>query len=143
MAIGLGEYPVQIYELYNGGDSVAHVEIDSSLLDELGAQNYSRPILKCVTPKKFNVLPGTSYETKWKFQPIEAKTYMVDVSFKINNITFNVVTFKLIGYDKRKVSPLGLEDTGAPAQPENQLSLLPNQVKPFLNSLDQFRFVSK
>lgn len=127
MPIGLSEYSVQIYELYNGGDTTATVDIDDSLLEDLVEQNFSRPILKCMSPKTFAVLPGSTYETKWKFSPIEAKTYQVDVSFKVNGSKISVVTFKLIGYDKRKLNNMSIQRE-ADLLPDKQTYLLPNQV---------------
>ena len=75
--IGLNEYPIQVYELFNGGDVTAEVEIDYSFIDDLNQENYSRPILKCLTDNEIRIAPGSCYETKWKFAPIEAKTYQV------------------------------------------------------------------
>jgi hypothetical protein len=91
--IGLIEYPVQIYELYNGGDSPANVEIDCSSLEYLNAENYMHPILKCLTPEKIVIPPASGFETKWKFSPIESRTYQVNLDqinrFYYINITVN------------------------------------------------------
>lgn len=125
--IGLTEYPIQVYELFNGGDIGAEVEIDYSLIDELNADNYARPILKCLTDSVIRIPPGSCFETKWKFSPIEAKTYEVDILFKVNKVNFTAVTFKCIGYDKRKMNN-AIMDNRIKEIPEKQLFTLPNQL---------------
>ena len=75
--IGLTDYPAQIYELFNGGDVATEVEIDTSAVDDLNEANYMQPILKLLSPNFVTVQPGSIFETKWKFCPIEAKTYQV------------------------------------------------------------------
>ena len=125
---GLVDYPVQVYELYNGGDTPAHVEIDCSSLRTLNAQNYSSPIVTCLSSESVIVAPGTCYETKWLFAPIESKTYQADVLFKTNKLTYNVVTFKCIGYDKRKLANAAIFDHKLEI-PNKQIFFLPNQVR--------------
>ena len=75
--IGLSDYPIQVYEIYNGGNVACDVEIDSSSIDTLNEENYSQSVLKCLTDKKICIQPGALIETKWIFRPIEAKTYNV------------------------------------------------------------------
>ena len=75
--IGLNEYPIQVYEIYNGGNVVCDVEIDHSALKILNEENYSQQIIKCLTDENIRIEPGALYETKWIFSPIEAKTYNV------------------------------------------------------------------
>lgn len=81
--IGLTEYPIQIYEIYNGGNVACDVEIDSSAVAKLNEDNYAHTILKCLTESRIRIEPGALFETKWIFSPIEAKTYNVN-----NNFTF-------------------------------------------------------
>lgn len=76
--IGLTEYPIQIYEIYNGSDVSCDVEIDTSSLNDLNNENYCQSILECLSPKRIRIQPGTLFETKWRFSPIEAKTYTVN-----------------------------------------------------------------
>jgi hypothetical protein len=85
--IGIIDYPVQIYELYNGGDSPAHVEIDCSSVEYLNAENYGHEILKCLTIENIIIPPGNCFETKWKFAPIEAKTYQVSIIYLFLSIS--------------------------------------------------------
>ena len=125
--IGLAEYPIQMYELFNGGDIGAEVEIDYSLVDQLNEENFSRPILKCLTDNVIHIQAGSCFETKWKFAPIEAKTYEVDILFKVNKVQFAAVTFKCIGYDKRKMNN-AIMDNRIKEIPEKQMFTLPNQV---------------
>ena len=75
--IGLNEYPIQIYEIYNGSDVPCVIEIDSSALIQLNYENYASTILECLSPSRLKIQPGALFETKWRFSPIEAKTYIV------------------------------------------------------------------
>jgi hypothetical protein len=125
--IGLAEYPIQVYEIYNGGDLPARLAIDDSSLDEFNAENYSSSILECLTKHELVIPPRSSVETKWKFSPLEAKTYQVDVIFKVNDTKFNLVTFRCIGFDKRKLANVASQSTVL-AIPEKQKFLVPNQV---------------
>lgn len=79
--IGLTEYPIQVYELYNGGDVPARVEIESTFVQELNETNYMTDILKCLSDELVEIPPGCSAETKWRFSPIEAKTYQVKILY--------------------------------------------------------------
>ena len=75
--IGLNEYPIQIYELYNGGDVPARLEIDTTFIQEVNEANYMSEILSCISDGVVTIPPGCSADTKWRFSPIEAKTYQV------------------------------------------------------------------
>lgn len=144
--IGLTEYPIQVFEIYNGGSVAAEIEIDDSMLEELNMENYASYILECMSKSKLTIPPRSSVETKWKFSPLEAKTYMVntlyhsrnfrflitrypkvDVLFRVNNKSFHLITFKCIGYDKRKLNNMAIQDPHL-LIPEKQKFFLPNQV---------------
>lgn len=61
-------------------------------------------ILKCVSDKVVKIPPGCSVETKWKFIPIEAKTYKVkkelyNLFTLINTLITKLLSF--IDYNKR------------------------------------------
>ena len=75
--IGLNEFPIQTFDLYNAGDAPARVEIDTSLVDEMNQESYATSVLQCLSNSILTIPPGTAFETKWKFVPIEAKTYRV------------------------------------------------------------------
>ena len=51
----------------------------------------------------------------------------VDIVFKVNKIHFNAVTFKCIGYDKRKMNN-AIIGNRIREIPEKQIFTLPNQV---------------
>lgn len=51
--------------------------MDITQLGNLAIQNYSHNILECLSETEIIIPPGTSYPTKWRFSPIEAKTYQV------------------------------------------------------------------
>jgi hypothetical protein len=125
--VGLNEYPIQVYEIYNGGDLPARLEIDDSSLDEFNAENYSSNILECLSKSELVIPPRSCVETKWRFSPLEAKTYQVDVIFKVDGSKFNLITFKCIGFDKRKLTNVASQNN-ALAIPEKQKFLVPNQV---------------
>ena len=86
--IGLTEYPIQIYEIFNGGDVACDIEIDSSEADLLNKENFNQTILKCLTDTNISIPPGSLFETKWSFSPIEAKTYMVNSIIDQKNLNF-------------------------------------------------------
>lgn len=125
--IGLSEYPIQIYEIYNGGNVACDVEIDASALDNLNAENYSRAILKYLTENKIQIQPGSLFETKWIFSPIEAKTYTADIKFLVNGKDMSVVTLKCIGYDKKSLNNMTI---ASKMHEESKINsrLLPNQL---------------
>ncbi len=126
--IGLNEYPIQIYEIYNGGDVACDIEIDASAIQKLNEENYAQQILQCLTDKRITIQPGSLYETKWSFSPIEAKTYFADIAFTVNNKETSVVTFKCIGFDKKQLKNVTI---ASKMQEESKMNsrLLPNQVK--------------
>lgn len=78
--IGLNDFPIQTFDLYNAGDVPARVEIDASLVEEMNSENYSSSILKCLSNSILTIPPGVAFETRWKFSPIEAKTYRVTIN---------------------------------------------------------------
>lgn len=88
--IGLSEYPIQIYEIYNGSDAACDLEIDTSAVNELNYENYCQTVLECLSPQKLTIQPGILFETKWRFSPFEAKTYSVI----IKNYNFKVYFLK-------------------------------------------------
>ena len=51
----------------------------------------------------------------------------VEVLFKVNKVKFNAITFKCIGYDKRKLNNVTIGNKNTEI-PEKQILALPNQV---------------
>ena len=95
------DYPIQIFEIYNGGDKSARVQIDTTQLMNLSMQNYSHNILECLTEEEILIPPGTSFPTKWRFSPLEAKTYQVSsISSQIMNIFCFVFVLRLMLFSK-------------------------------------------
>lgn len=87
--IGLTEYPIQVYELFNGGDVPARVEIDTTFVQELNENNYATDVLQCVSNGVVTIPPGCSADTKWRFSPIEAKTYQVATRRSLCHLTID------------------------------------------------------
>ena len=54
--------------------------------------------------------------------------------FKTNQIIFNAVTFKLVGYDKRKLNNAVVTNKNQEI-PEKQVFMLPNQVNFYMSNL--------
>ncbi|XP_064646085.1 cilia- and flagella-associated protein 65-like isoform X2 [Lineus longissimus] len=98
--IGEQNNPKQIYELYNGGAQALKYEIDTTPLEYMTYENFDHPIFECLNPVG-EILPGRTAAVEWKFSPLEAKTYMVDVPIKIHNGETALITFTGIGFDKR------------------------------------------
>lgn len=111
--------PTQVYDLYNGGAIPVYYECDLTPLDIIRQENFDQPIFECLNPKG-EIPPGRSVSIEWRFFPLEAKTYMVDIPIKVHNGDTAIVTFSGIGYDKRIMGdtmPFSdqLEVTGVPA----------------------------
>jgi hypothetical protein len=134
--IGLSEYPIQIYEIYNGGNVACDIEIDSSAVDKLNEQNYAIEILRCLTESSIRIEPGTLFETKWIFAPVEAKTYNADIKFLVNGKDLNVVTFKCIGFDKKSLRNVTIASKMKEPAKVSTPRLLPNQLASL--SVDRF-----
>lgn len=122
--IGLSEYPIQTYELYNGGDSPAKVFIDISQLEHSATVNYGHKVLECLSECEIIIPAGSTYLTKWRFNPLEAKTYLIDVAFRLEDEENNFIAFTCIGYDSRKLNTLTNDDQ----IPTKQLFTLSNQI---------------
>ena len=98
--IGEKNSPKQVYELYNGGAVTVKYKIDVSPLQALQEENFDHPVFECLNPKG-EILPGRSVNIEWKFSPLEAKTYMLDVPINIDKGETALVTFTGVGYDQR------------------------------------------
>ncbi|XP_052236731.1 cilia- and flagella-associated protein 65-like [Dreissena polymorpha] len=92
--------PKQVYELYNGGATSVRYQFDLTPLDLIRQENFDQPIFECLNPMG-EIPPGRSLNIEWRFSPIEAKTYMVDVPIHVHNGDTAIVTFTGVGYDKR------------------------------------------
>ncbi|XP_014674657.1 PREDICTED: coiled-coil domain-containing protein 108-like isoform X2 [Priapulus caudatus] len=95
--IGESSYPVQSYELYNGGGVPVKFSLDLRGLDELQQENYQYEIVACLTPKG-EIQPGCKAAVKWRFAPLEAKTYSVGVAIHVEGGETTVITFSGTGY---------------------------------------------
>ncbi|XP_059144553.1 cilia- and flagella-associated protein 65-like [Physella acuta] len=100
VSVGETTSPVQMYELYNGGAIPVSYECDLTPLDIIKAENFDQQIFECLNPSG-TIQPGRSAFIHWRFFPLEAKMYMVDIPLHIDNGDTAVVTFVGIGYDKR------------------------------------------
>ncbi|XP_052814504.1 cilia- and flagella-associated protein 65-like isoform X2 [Mya arenaria] len=92
--------PKQVYELYNGGAVPVQYQFDLTSLDLIRQENFDQPIFECINPSG-EIPPGRTLNIEWRFSPIEAKTYMVDVPIHVHNGDTAIVTFTGVGYDKR------------------------------------------
>ncbi|KAL5005595.1 hypothetical protein ScPMuIL_016753 [Solemya velum] len=92
--------PKQMYDLYNGGALPVKFSFDLTPLELLRQENFDQPILECLNPEG-EIMPGRSVAVEWRFSPVEAKTYMVDVPIHVSEGDTAIVTFTGVGYDKR------------------------------------------
>ncbi|XP_064598008.1 LOW QUALITY PROTEIN: cilia- and flagella-associated protein 65-like [Liolophura sinensis] len=92
--------PKQIYEMYNGGAVPVKYEFDLTPLQILCKENFDQPVLECLNPCG-ELDPGKTAQIEWRFSPVEAKTYMVDVPIRVYQGDTAVITFTGVGYDKR------------------------------------------
>ena len=77
-----------------------------------------------------DIAPGRSVSIEWRFSPLEAKTYMVDVPIRVHNGDTAIITFTGIGYDRRimgNTMPLS-ETQDMSGVPSVQSIALPGQV---------------
>ncbi|CAC5365950.1 unnamed protein product [Mytilus coruscus] len=98
--VGEKSSPKQVYELYNGGAKTVKFTFDLAPLELLQQENFDQPVFECLTPFG-EIPPGRSLAVEWRFSPIEAKTYMVDVPVIVDKGDTAIVTFTGVGYDKR------------------------------------------
>ncbi|KAH9495755.1 Cilia- and flagella-associated protein 65 [Bulinus truncatus] len=92
--------PIQVYEMYNGGAVPVNYEFDLTPLEIIRKHNFDQPVFQCLNPVG-EILPGRTGHIEWRFFPLEAKTYMVDIPVYIHNGETTIITFQGIGYDKR------------------------------------------
>lgn len=92
--------PKQVYELYNGGARPVKFTFDLAPLELLQQENFDQPVFECLT-QFGEIPPGRSLAVEWRFSPIEAKTYMVDVPVIVDEGDTAIITFTGVGYDKR------------------------------------------
>ncbi|XP_078326129.1 cilia- and flagella-associated protein 65-like isoform X1 [Crassostrea virginica] len=100
VAVGEKVSPKQVYELYNGGATPVKFNFDLAPLELLRQENFDQPIFECLTPVG-EIPPGRSFSVEWRFSPIEAKTYMIDVPIHVHNGDTAIVTFTGVGFDRR------------------------------------------
>ena len=60
--------------------------------------------MECLTPKDV-IAPGRFGTVLFKFSPLEAKVYSVNLDIKTNGVVTKTVTFKGEGFDKRHMGP--------------------------------------
>lgn len=92
--------PKQVYEMYNGGAVPVKYEFDLVPLELVKQENFDHPVFECLNPRG-EIQPGRTAYVEWRFSPLEAKTYMVDVPIHVHNGESALITFTGVGYDKR------------------------------------------
>lgn len=87
--IGMQESPIQLYELYNGGQKPLEFAFDLRPLEALRNEQFAHSVVECLEHTG-TVLPGVKHLVQWKFSPLEEKVYTVPFILIISlGIIFN------------------------------------------------------
>lgn len=97
VAVGAAQPPVQTYELRNVSATEISYVVDLTPLETLKNDNYGFKVLECLNPQGL-VPPGGTALLKFRFHPIEAKEYTVNLPITIARGYTTVVTFSATGY---------------------------------------------
>uniref|UniRef100_A0A6I8PQC0 Cilia and flagella associated protein 65 n=1 Tax=Ornithorhynchus anatinus TaxID=9258 RepID=A0A6I8PQC0_ORNAN len=129
VAVGTRLPPRQIYELYNGGSVPVTFEIQTEPLQKVREENFRHPVFSCLSPLG-EVAPGCLAQLHWIFSPLEAKTYVVDVPFRISGGESARITFKGVGYDPHALGAAGRFHALASSDPSPAVARLsaPGQI---------------
>jgi len=101
--VALGETlpPVQLYELRNIGTAPVSYIMDATPLEHLKNAAYGFQVLECLNPQGTVPVGGSTF-VKFRFQPIEAKTYQVDIPVTIVGQDATTVRFYGRGYHPKE-----------------------------------------
>ncbi|CAL8100937.1 unnamed protein product [Orchesella dallaii] len=67
--------PVQMFWLYNGGNTVASFTVDLEPFEKVKDENFGHAVMECLTPKG-DVQPQSWFPIRLKFSPLEYTHYM-------------------------------------------------------------------
>lgn len=98
--IGEPNPSLQVYDLYNGGDTALRFNVDCSSLVESRLENFDYQVLECLTPSG-EIPAGRSFELMFKFSPLEARTYVFDLPIQIADGETALISFCGLGFDRR------------------------------------------
>ncbi|PAA81244.1 hypothetical protein BOX15_Mlig015079g2 [Macrostomum lignano] len=98
--IGEPNPSLQVYDLYNGGDTTLSFKVDCSSLVESRLENFDYQVLECLTPSG-EIPAGRSFELLFKFSPLEARTYVFDLPIQIVDGETALISFCGLGFDRR------------------------------------------
>ena len=68
--------PIQLYELYNGGQLPVEFEFDLQPLEVFKRDHFQHAVFECLEPSGI-VQPGVKHLVQWRFSPLEEKLYAV------------------------------------------------------------------
>ncbi|MCO5553418.1 hypothetical protein L7F22_006939 [Adiantum nelumboides] len=91
--------PLQTFELRNDGNSEVNYEVDLGPLRGLQQENYGFEVLACLNPFG-SIPPHETLLLNWRFQPIERKSYTVDVFISVENGEGVMLPIQGAGIDK-------------------------------------------
>eukprot|EP01018_Ginkgo_biloba_P029313 Gb_05147 [translate_table: standard] len=100
VAIGDLSPPLQTFELMNDGQSELLYEIDILPLQDITKENYGFEVLRCLNPLG-SIPPFESVLLTWLFQPLEEKTYSVDIPVMVKEGRGTVLTVTGLGIHPR------------------------------------------
>ena len=76
MPVHASHFFLQVFPLYNGGDTIIGYKMDVSVLKNITERNYGMPVFECLQPAG-NIFPGETLPLEFIFSPIEAKKHSV------------------------------------------------------------------
>ncbi|KAI5068243.1 hypothetical protein GOP47_0016588 [Adiantum capillus-veneris] len=104
--VGHTNPPLQTFELRNDGNSEVNYKVDPSPLRNLQQENYGFEVLACLNPVG-SIPPNETLLLNWRFQPIEAKCYAVDVFISVEHGEGVMLPIQGVGIDK--IAPRGMD----------------------------------
>ncbi|XP_054644330.1 cilia- and flagella-associated protein 65 isoform X2 [Dunckerocampus dactyliophorus] len=94
--------PVQMYDLYNGGDIPVRYEVDAHVLSQLQENSFNHALLSCLNPVG-DIPPGKVASLEFIFSPLEAKMHSMDIPIHIQDGDTTLIRFDGCGLSPQTV----------------------------------------
>ena len=128
VSLGDASPPIQPLELFNGGRVPVNFAFDLTAIHNLTEGSFGHEVFNCLTPSG-TIAPGRHFEAQFKFSPLEARNYVVDVPLRVEGGDMHMLTVVGLGYDRRMMgdSAPDFSEPGLANPPSVQGIHLPNQ----------------